>query len=179
MEILISSAFVQITFGLNQDCLNIFNNIFVMAAPYSYKQSKDVYKGDVNANTGSINLAWPSVKEGFYIDDDALNLAIHEFSHGILLEHINTTSNSPFFDKRRLKEYNVFAQQKLEKVRAGNNVVFRDYAGTNIMELFAVALETFFEKPSDFATHEPDLYKSICYLLNQNPIKEGSPLIYA
>ena len=44
------------------------------------------------------------------------------------------------------------------------------YAGANEYEFFAVALEYFFEKPTEFKSALPDLYDTLKKLLNQDPI---------
>ena len=72
MKIIISSAFVQITFGLKTDTLEKFNDIFVTPRAYSYKNHSTIFDGDVNPNTKKINMSWPAIEQGFEISDDAL-----------------------------------------------------------------------------------------------------------
>ena len=86
MKVLIASAFTQITFGLKKNRLAVFKSINVVPQPYSYLHTDLLFYGDTNYNTKTINLCWPLVEKGFTIPDDAMNLAIHEFGHTILLE---------------------------------------------------------------------------------------------
>jgi Mlc titration factor MtfA (ptsG expression regulator) len=39
--------------------------------------------------------------------------------------------------------------------------VLRDYGATNEAEFFAVATESYFEKPRQMKTHAPDLYREL------------------
>ncbi len=178
MKILISSAFAQITFGLHKSKLDVFKLINVTPAPYSYSHSDLLFNGDTNFATKTINLCWPVVKAGFEINDDALNLAIHEFGHAIMLE--DSRKNLLFgkaLNKKVFDTWKHFAMIKLEKIRAKKNVVLRDYGGTNIMELFSVCLEAFFENSDQFHEKEADLYNSMVTLLKQDPRNKETPLL--
>jgi MtfA peptidase len=179
MKIIISSAFVQITFGLKPVTLSKFNNIFIAPKPYSYKNNKAVFKGDVNPYTKSINLSWPAVEKGFKISDDAVNLCIHEFGHSLIIENSKRSYLSRIFKEKELNNWKIHAKNKLIKIRSKKNNVLRDYAGTNLMELFSVSLETFFEKPEYFSNGASDLYLSLCKLLNQDPRNKLNPLLFS
>jgi len=177
MKIIISSAFVQITFGLKPVTLSKFNHIFIAPKSYSYKNNKSVYKGDVNPYTKSVNLSWPAVEKGFKISDDAVNLSIHEFGHCLIIENSKRSYLSRIFKERNLNNWKIHAKKKLIKIRSKENKVLRDYGGTNLMELFSVSLETFFEKPEYFSKESSDLYFSLCKLLNQDPRNKLDPLL--
>ncbi|WP_010180876.1 zinc-dependent peptidase [Aquimarina agarilytica] len=178
MKILISSAFAQITFGLHKSRLDVFELINVTPAPYSYSHSDLIFNGDTNFATKTINLCWPVVKLGFEISDDALNLAIHEFEHAIMLE--DSRKNLLIGKALHVKAFDIwkhYALIKLDKIRAKKNVVLRDYGGTNIMELFSVCLEAFFENSDIFHEKETDLYNSMVTLLKQDPRNKQNPLL--
>ena len=48
--------------------------------------------------------------------------------------------------------------------------LLNEYAATNYNEFWAVAVETFFEKPLHMKAGMPELYTSLCSLLNQDPL---------
>lgn len=50
-----------------------------------------------------------------------------------------------------------------------SETIFRNYATTNEMEFFAVALENFFENPDHFRQELPQLYHHMTIPLNQDP----------
>ena len=64
----------------------------------------------------------------------------------------------------------------LNKIQNGDNVLLRDYGGTNLIELFSVCLESFFENSYSFCDKEPELYNSLVLLLKQNPLNKSNPL---
>ncbi|WP_317164137.1 zinc-dependent peptidase [Algibacter sp. L1A34] len=177
MKIIISSAFAQLTFGLKTDTLKVFNNIFITPQPYSYKNNAALFDGDVNLHTKKINMSWPAIERGFKIPDDALNLCIHEFGHCLIFENTSRSYLSKIFKKKDFNNWRKHAEVKLEKVKSNDNKVLRDYAGTNLVELFSVSLETFFEQAEYFEENEPLLYFSTTKLLKQDPRNKTNPIL--
>ena len=177
MKIIISSAFAQLTFGLKTDTLKVFNDIFITPQSYSYKNNNALFDGDVNLYTKKINMSWPAVERGFKIPDDALNLCIHEFGHCLIFENESRSYLSKIFKEKDFNSWKKHAEVKLEKVKSNDNKVLRDYAGTNLIELFSVSLETFFEQAEYFEEHEPMLYLSIAKLLKQDPRNKKNPIL--
>ncbi|SMP05427.1 hypothetical protein SAMN06265375_101656 [Muriicola jejuensis] len=175
MKHLISSAFVQITFGIGQDDLEYFNKIHITPKAYSYRNSTQLFHGDVNPMTKTVNLTWPVVKKGFEINDDGMNLAIHEFAHCIILENARRNYLVRNLNEEELKGWKSYSLKLLEKIRKGDNGLYRDYAGSNLMELFATSLEYFFEKPSELFSYDPEHYKRLCRLLKQDPRNSKDP----
>ncbi|WP_224489881.1 zinc-dependent peptidase [Robertkochia flava] len=169
MKILLGSAFVQITFGLRRDVLEHFKRIFIFSKPYTYKNMNAFFNGDVNPLTGSVNLSWPAVEMGFVVPTEGANLAIHEFGHCLILENRICGIIKKILHPRQLKSWEHLGLKQLVRIRRGQSVLFKRYAGTNLMELFSAALENFFEKPYAFYAENPDLYKSMCLLLKQDP----------
>lgn len=176
MKIIISSAFVQITFGLKIMTLNEFNNIFITPKSYSYKNNNEMYDGDVNRYTKKVNMSWPAIERGFETSDDAINLAIHEFGHCLIFENTKKSYLSRIFNENDFEVWIQQASRKLLKVKSGENKVLRDYAGRNLIELFSVSLEVFFEQPEFFESNEPKLYLSMIKLLKQDPRVKSNPL---
>lgn len=175
MKILLGSAFVQITFGLRRDVLEHFKRIFLFSKPYSYKNMNAYFNGDVNPLTGSVNLSWPAVEMGFIVPTEGANLAIHEFGHCLILENRICGFIRKILKPQQLKSWERSGIKQLIRIRRGQSTLFRSYAGTNLMELFSAALENFFEKPYAFYAENPDLYKNMCLLLQQDPRDPQKP----
>lgn len=176
MKTIISSAFVQITSGLNFHTLSKYNHIFISPSSYAYKHNNILLDGDVNQHTKRVNMSWPAIKKGFEINDDALNLAIHEFGHCLIFENAGRSYLTRIFKERTFTKWKIEAQKKFATIKAGENKILRDYAGTNLIELFSVSLEAFFEKSNEFYNHEPELYLSMVELLKQDPRNKSNPL---
>lgn len=175
-KIQIASAFAQISFGLKFFSLNFFKEICIVSRSYSYKHMDGLFDGDVNLATKRINMSWPAIEQGFNVADDALNLCIHELAHAMYFENLKRSVNDKFFSKEELKEWKELALKKIEKIDLDQNVVLRDYAGSNLMEFFAVSLETFFERPEHFKVNEPVLFAFMVNMFNQNPLNKTDPI---
>ena len=68
-----------------------------------------------------------------------------------------------------MQEWRILAQREAEHIHAGKSRLFRDYAGTNQEEFFAVAVEYFFEQSVQFKKELPELYKVMAGMLKQDP----------
>ena len=177
MKVLLSGGFVQVTFGLKEDVLDYFNRILIFDGPYAYKNSTHKFNGDVNPRTKTIHLSWPAVTEGFADDGDGINLALHEFAHCLILENARRSYLDRILNETTLNAWKEQAMEFLPRIRSGNDTIFRAYGGTNLMELFAVALEVFFEQPDRFARKEPEFYYTMSLLLNQDPRYTPDPVL--
>ncbi len=111
---------------------------------------------------GTVVLAWDSVEQGARNITDANNVTFHEFAHQ--LDHEDGATDGapglPCRDSYRSwarvfqENYDEFLQQTED----GKKTVLDSYGATNPAEFFAVATETFFEKPRQLARKMPDLY---------------------
>ncbi|MFK7850037.1 MAG: zinc-dependent peptidase [Akkermansiaceae bacterium] len=125
--------------------------------------------------TGTVILAWDSVEDGARNIYDGHNVTIHEFSHQ--LDHEDgPTDGAPALESRHAyrswskvfgENYEEF-QQELDR---GRRTLIDPYGGTNPAEFFAVATETFFEKPKQLKKKRPDLYRSLETYYRLDPSK--------
>jgi Mlc titration factor MtfA (ptsG expression regulator) len=108
-------------------------------------------------------LAWDSVKQGAYNYDDGHNVTMHEFAHQLDQES-GADDGAPILERRSAYTSwaNVFSKEfaRLQKGKKKKSV-FRAYGATNPAEFFAVATETFFEKPKQFQKRHPELYDEL------------------
>jgi hypothetical protein len=101
---------------------------------------------------------------------DGVNLGIHEVAHALKLENqIYYNAESEFFNPEVYHSFQLLADEEIAKIKAGNLTVFRSSGGLNDDEFFAVALETFFEKPHEFFQYNPELYGNLVRLMRQDP----------
>jgi len=175
MKILITSALIQMTFGLDKYILRTFKTIYVVPNTYSFKQYKALL-GHVDYNVNIIAMSWPSVQHGFIIPHDAFNVAIHELAHAIQAENRQRLYFSKFFKDLDLLKFNHEGIKKLYEIRAKRHHYLREYAANNMIEFFAVSVETFFEQSETFKMKLPKLYGLMVELFKQDPSKETNPL---
>lgn len=172
MKVLIGATIVQVTFGWEGVALNHFQKILIYPNTYYSTISKNYHKGEVNPRFGIIVLSWPHFLRGLADENDGVNLGIHEVAHALKLENqIQYNGESSFFNPGIWNEYMNLAMDEIEKLQNGINLFFRERGGVDSHEFFAVVLENFFERPEDFRSQKPDLYRVLVLLLRQDPIK--------
>ena len=175
MKVVIASALIQITFGLDKYILRRFKTIIVVPNTYSYKQF-DALLGHLDRSNDTMALSWPAVVDGFIIPDDAHNVALHELAHALQQENHDRLFFTDFFDAVNVENWNQQGVTELWKIRRNKHSYLRDYAGQNMMELFAVCMECFFEQPQLFSSRVPGLYLIMTKLLKQDPLNPKNPV---
>lgn len=171
MKLLIGATAVMVSFGFENVRLRHFSKILVYPDNYFSTINKQYHQGEVNPRLGIIVLSWQNFINGFKGNEDGVNLGIHEMAHALNLEnriHYNRESN--FFNPQKWKRFIVEAKKELVKMKNGESDFFRASAALNSHEFFAVTLEAFFEKPVEFKSYNEGLYKSLVFLLQQDPI---------
>lgn len=169
MRVMISASAAQLLFGLPDITLEHFDRILIYRAAYPHPRSGRMHQGEVNPSAGIIRLSWAHYLEGYARPGDAHNVALHELAHALWFEDIIPNGEDDFFDKAVLRRWNELATEEIERIRARKKGLFRDYAGTNREEFFAVAVEYFFERPQDYREELPELYACMVGLLRQDP----------
>jgi len=176
MPVLITSAIIQITFGLENFSLTKFDKIYVMPSNYEYLNYGTLL-GHVDHDAQIIVLSWPAVQEGFVIPNDAMNVALHEIAHALMEENKFRILWFKFFSNYHMRNWEIEALKKLRVIRARKNTFLNSYGGQNMREMFAVCIETFFEQADPFHDNLPQLYHTISALLNQDPRNKHKPIL--
>lgn len=168
VKLFVVAAQVQLTFGFKQFELNKFQTILVYPDAYKNKITGNMHYGEVNPK-GVIVLSWNRLVKGFKISDDKINLGLHEMAHALMHTIIYSNDHENDLDPY-LRDIVRLSQSEMEKIKSEDYHFFRKYAGTNIYEFFAIAVECFFEVPHEFKEELPILYQYMVKLLKQNPV---------
>ncbi len=111
---------------------------------------------------GIVILSWDSVEDGAADPTDGRNVVLHEFAHQLDQESGEAEGTPAGLRASRLKPWAQMIERDLGRleaaVREGAETVLDPYGATNKAEFFAVATETFFEKPRQLRASDPDLY---------------------
>ncbi len=114
---------------------------------------------------GKVVLAWDNVEHGVLNLQDGQNVVLHEFAHQ--LDHESgATNGAPVLNTHgAYKSWaHVFSEEFEELQRDavhGRRSLLDHYGATNPAEFFAVATETFFERPMEMAAHHQELYDQL------------------
>lgn len=126
---------------------------------------------------GALVLAWDSVKRGGMDVSDGQNVVLHEFAHQLDQED-GTADGAPILEhgsryagwaRILSKEY----ERLQTRVGSGLETVMDEYGATNPAEFFAVATETFFEKPHAMKRRHPELYEALRGYYKLDPVAWG------
>lgn len=111
---------------------------------------------------GRVILSWDHVQSGALDWTDGQNVVLHEFAHQLDSES-GSTNGAPFLgNASRYQRWAAVLSRDFSKLR--HDVFYQQhgaldhYGATNPAEFFAVATETFFEKPQQMAQHHPELF---------------------
>ncbi len=123
--------------------------------------------------TGAVVLAWDAVQGGAADVHDGHNVVYHEFAHQLDAED-GAVNGAPALPQRSM--YSTWARvlgaeyaQLIQETHQRHRTVLDEYGTQNPAEFFAVATETFFEKPVQLQQHHPELYEELRLFYNQNP----------
>jgi Mlc titration factor MtfA (ptsG expression regulator) len=129
---------------------------------------------------GAVVLAWDAVCQGTAQPDDGRNVVFHEFAHQLDFED-GRADGAPVLgrgdawsaQKSRYAAWARVLSAEFERLRAevlaGKNAVLDGYGATDPAEFFAVATESFFERPLEMREKHPDLYEELKQYYRQDP----------
>lgn len=168
IPVLISAAAVQLTFGLEKYQLPFFKNIYVTPDAYQRTGEQEIFVGHVSPE--GIFISWKYFLQGYSDTTDNVNVAIHEMAHALEHENfINETDADPEF-KADFAKFSMVSGPVFASAIVTRTSYLRNYAFTNMQELWAVSVEAFFENPASLKQNLPELYGTLCDILNQDPL---------
>ncbi len=129
---------------------------------------------------GTVLLAWDSVKMGAIDMRDGENVTLHEFAHQLDALDGDTDGVPLLANEAAYQTWatvlGVNAADLIDRIQNGEPTVLDPYAATNPAEYFAVATETFFEKPHQLKAMRPELYAELQSFYQLDPSEWLEPL---
>lgn len=125
----------------------------------------EVHRLGESWSMGTVVLAWDSVEQGARNFEDARNVTFHEFAHQLDHEDGDTDGAPGLPSREAYRSWaRVFSEnyaELRERVGSGKPSLLDPYGATKPAEFFAVATETFFEKPRQLHEKSPELYDEL------------------
>jgi hypothetical protein len=122
---------------------------------------------------GVIVLSWNDIKHGAADIHDGQNIVFHEFAHQLDSEY-GLAEGAPALPWRSM--YIAWArvlgrayEALVHDIAHQRQTLLDAYGATNPAEFFAVATESFFEKPLKLKVHHPELYDQLQLFYQQDP----------
>nr|WP_321222046.1 zinc-dependent peptidase [uncultured Psychroserpens sp.] len=168
MKVISSATLVKLTFGLRDYKIESVERIIFYPEEF-YSQTNDAYhKGEFNLGLKALVFSWQDVLHGYEIEDDNLNLAIHEFTHAIHFYYMKvrrTSTSAAIFLDAFVELTKMLDDNPELKIKLVKSNFLRDYAYTNQFEFLSVIIETFIESPQQFKRDFPAIYHKVKTML--------------
>jgi hypothetical protein len=124
---------------------------------------------------GVVILSWESVAAGAANNVDGTNVTLHEFAHQ-LDQQDGAADGIPLLETRSaVRHWAAVIGRHYDDLVAdterGRDTVLDYYGASNKAEFFAVATETFFERPVQLAQQHPELYSELREFYGQDPAR--------
>jgi Mlc titration factor MtfA (ptsG expression regulator) len=137
-------------------------NELVMSDRYVVEERRVARLGE-SWTKDQLILSWEQVQQDIHNWRDGHNVVLHEFAHQLDQED-GQAKGVPILP--RAMDYEVWSKvmtveylQLCDRVEHSKKNVLDSYGATNPAEFFAVATETFFEKPNQLNQKHQDLYE--------------------
>jgi Mlc titration factor MtfA (ptsG expression regulator) len=122
---------------------------------------------------GVVVLSWDAVAAGGANREDGHDVVLHEFAHQLDAEDGLMDGTPELDDRRRYAAWSRIAGAEFaalqEAVERRKKTSIDPYGATNEPEFFAVAVETFFEKPRRLRRDHPELYAELAAFFRLDP----------
>jgi Mlc titration factor MtfA (ptsG expression regulator) len=162
IELMLSAAFAQITFGFTNFELRGFSKIIIYPDSFYSKLAGNHVNG-LTVGNGYIYLSWNHFLKGYQNTEDKVNLALHELAHALYIDKFHYEGSMRWY------EWEDQAIKVYKQINEHSEITFfRSYAKTNMAEFWAVSIECFFEDPTNFKKQFPELYEATAKLLKQD-----------
>ena len=169
VKVLVSATAVMLTFGFRDFYIGLIDKIFIYPDAFYSNSNEDYHKGEFNPKLKTLVLSWKHFLEGYDIENDNMNLGIHEFAHAIHLNAIKERDVSSTIFSDSFKELtDLLSEKESLRQKLIASQYFRDYAYTNQFEFLAVIIESFIETPKEFKSQFPEVYDKTKQMLNFN-----------
>jgi Mlc titration factor MtfA (ptsG expression regulator) len=111
---------------------------------------------------GKVILAWDNVMHGARNFVDGQNVVLHEFAHQLDSETGSTNGAPLLAGESSYRSWAAALSEEFEALQEdalrGRRALLDHYGATHPAEFFAVATETFFEKPAQMKKHHGELF---------------------
>lgn len=163
-------------------CFPRFTTILIYPDTYVSREVKSdglvvVHEESVRAGEswyrGPVVLSWADVMRGSLNNSDGHNVVLHEFAHKLDEENEIMNGLPVLRDSSHYAEWAEVLTKEFDslliRIDRGTNSVIDAYGAVSPSEFFAVATESFFEKPLLMKNKLPDLYQQFKRFYNLDP----------
>jgi Mlc titration factor MtfA (ptsG expression regulator) len=175
VRVVVGATAVQLVVHLGLGYYDRLREIIVYPGAFKLPERTGVVLGEAK-HWGQVILSWQAVLNGLSNLRDGHDTAAHEFAH------VLDRADGAFDGTPRLREYSHYRAwasvmdehfRALQRGRPLERKVLDDYGALNEAEFFAVATESFFEKPRQMKEKTPELYEELRRFYGWDPAAEA------
>lgn len=172
MKVLIAAAAARIARRLPLEVYDGLESIVIYPRTFEHEEGRGAY--GLAHRWGTVVLSWNAVTHGIDIPHDGNDTSIHEFAHVLDFEDGVANGTPVLDDGRDYHAWGLVMGKYYAALQDGELVqtVMDTYGATNEAEFFAVATESFFERPKALKRVAPDLFAQLCGFYRLDPTKE-------
>ncbi len=160
MKVVISGSAARMSRNMSLDVYDRLTEIVVYPATYRHPESHGGILGEAHP-FGTVVLSWDAVTSGLATPNDGHDTAIHEFAHVLDIAD-GLFDGTPEIDSEAFDCWvHVMGTHFQRLQKSPHKSPFREYGAINEAEFFAVATETFFEKPRTLQRKAPEVYTEL------------------
>ncbi|MEM7200547.1 MAG: M90 family metallopeptidase [Planctomycetota bacterium] len=177
VRVVVAAQAARLLLGLRHDYFRNVTNILVYPSAFVAPAGADGRAASARAGEawlrGPVILAWDQVVSGAADPKDGRNLVLHEFAHKLDFLDDYGNGTPPLGTKAQYRAWKKIMTREFAQLRrdvdAGRRTALDEYGATNAAEFFAVATETFFEKPLPLRSRHESLYGLLRDYYGQDP----------
>jgi MtfA peptidase len=163
---------------LNRDLQYCFPKVYsIMVYPTAFfsrsADEEELMLGEVWPS-GCVVLAWDAARKTSRALRDGKNVILHEFTHVLDLEAGCDANGCPAVDGYQHRVWAGVMQKEFDafnlRLMKGKPTAMDAYGSQNPAEFFAVATETFFERPGRLMKDHPKLYEQLRIFYRVDPV---------
>jgi MtfA peptidase len=117
---------------------------------------------------GIVILSMPALLRSFTETEDGYHLGVHEFAHLLDLAQARFDGIPPYLSDESIRRWAAIIGQEEERLRRGDSEL-NPYGLSGPEELFAVAVEAFFQTPVALMRSHAELYEFLASYFRQDP----------
>ena len=173
VKVVVAATAARLVLHLDLTYYDRLSEIVIYPSHYKHPDTDGIIFGEANS-WGTVVLSWDAVIQGLKNPDDGHATATHEFAH-VLDRADGSFDGTP--ELRAWGHYSPWVHvmsdhyNKLKKRKRAQRKVLRAYGAQNEAEFFAVATESFFEKPRQMRKRTPDLYEELMRFYGFDPLE--------
>ena len=188
MKVTIAAEACLLLLHLEGPCYPTLRTVLVYPHGFIPKRARSPGTGEVapppvrligeSWGAGVVVISWDDTLAGARNPDDGENVVLHEFAHQLDGED-GVTDGAPILPPGALRTWGGVLSEEYERLRRDaaqdRRSALDEYGATNKAEFFAVATETFFEKPVQLEREHPALYAQLQQFYRQDPARRAPP----